>query len=128
MKEIFQKLKLPVIGLVVLLVGFVMYREFASEPESNAIITSTNEEAGPERDFLPILLQIQSVNFDERLFTDAVFRALVDFSQPIVPEPVGKPNPFGGAITGSVNSSVESLGFVEETGTPAGTGSIIKRQ
>lgn len=132
MKEIFQKLKLPMIGIAVLFGGFILYKEFMKTPDPKSVITSSSEQAGPEQDFLPLLLQIQSVSFDERLFTDAVFRALVDFSQPIVPESMGKPNPFSGAISGTVNSSVESLGFVEDQGSQSTStsrsGSIIKKK
>lgn len=131
MKEIFQKLKLPLIGIAVLFGAFILYQEFVKSPKSTAVITSTSEESGPERDFLPLLLQIQSIEFDERLFTDSVFRALVDWSQPIVPETVGKSNPFSGALSGGINSSVESLGFVEDQSSGGQVfpkpGSIIKQ-
>lgn len=117
MNEIFQKLKVPMIIIGILFGGFIVYNTFIKEPVSKDLLQkeSSNGAVVPEQDFLPLLLRIQNITLDERLFLDPVFRALVDFGQPIVPEPIGKPNPFKGAISSSVNSSVESLGFQDET-------------
>lgn len=117
MNEIFQKLKVPMIIIALLFGGFIVYNTFIKEPVSNDLIKkdTPNGAKMPEQDFLPLLLRIQNITLDEKLFLDPVFRALVDFGQPIVPEPIGKPNPFQGVLYSSVNSSVEDLGFEDET-------------
>ncbi len=117
MSEIFQKLKVPAIIISILFGGFIVYNNFIKKPVSNELIKKDSQSSvkTPEQDFLPLLLRIQNVTLDEKLFLDPVFRALVDFGQPIVPESIGKPNPFAGILTGVVNSSVESLGFADET-------------
>lgn len=114
MKETIQKLKLPLIIIATLIVGFIIYNTFVKKPVSTTLLKqSSTATSSPEQNFLPILIQIQGVTLDEKLFLDPIFRALVDFSQPIVPENVGKQNPFSGILLGAVNSAVESLGFTE---------------
>ncbi len=117
MKEILEKLKLPFIILAVLIAMFVIYNSFVKTPAttSNSILkqTSALPNQTPDKDFLPLLLQVQNVNLDQQLFADPVFRALDDGTQNIIPESIGKPNPFSGQLVGPVNSSVESLGFTD---------------
>ena len=126
MQETIKKFKLPLIIIAVLLVGFVMYNTFLKKPVSTTLLKqSSTATSSPEQNFLPILIQIQGVTFDEKLFLDPIFRALIDFSQPIVPENVGKQNPFSGILLGAVNSSVESLGFTE-SGTSVQTPAVKK--
>jgi hypothetical protein len=128
MSEIFQKLKVPVIIISILFGGFIVYNNFIKAPASNDLIKkeSVSSNNGPEQDFLPLLLRIQNVTLDEKLFLDPVFRALVDFGQPIIPESIGKSNPFMGVLVGSVNSSVESLGFVDGA-TDTEVNSVVKK-
>lgn len=115
MKEIFQKLKLPLIIVAVLVGGFIVYNSFIKAPASTALLQTNGGVATstPGQNFLPLLVQIQGVTLDQRLFLDPVFRALIDFTQPIVPESVGKQNPFSGTLSGSTQSSVESLGYTD---------------
>ncbi len=118
MREIFQKLKLPIIILALLFAFFIIYNTFIKNPEPTTLLKTTPQAAsGPESNFLPILLEVQGVTLDEKLFLDPVFRALVDFSQPIVPESIGKSNPFSASLGAGANSAVESLGFVDTSTT-----------
>lgn len=123
MSDLFQKLKIPLIIVAVLICGYIIYNEFVKPPVSNALLqTQTSATSTPaDQSILPLLLQIQGVTLDQKLFIDPVFRALIDRSQPIVPEPVGRQNPFSGALLGTVNSSVESLGFTDTLETPPAT-------
>ena len=119
MREIFQKLKTPIIILALIFAGFIVYNTFVKKPAPTALLKTTSTTAStPESNFLPILLEVQNVTMDENLFLDPVFRALVDFSQPIVPESLGKQNPFSGTLgAAAANSSVESLGFIDTATT-----------
>ncbi len=122
MGELFEKLKKPMIVIAVLIGGFVVYNTFVKQDQkSTALLKTSNvgNPGSPEENLLPLLLKIQNVTLDEKLFLDPVFRALVDRSQSIVPESVGKSNPFEGAITSDVMSNVEGLGFVDQTATGA---------
>ncbi len=125
MKEIFSRLKIPIIIIAVLFALLITYNVFVKKPVTKTLLKTTSQTGvgSPETNFLPILLQIQAVTLDEKLFLDPVFRALVDWGQPIVPESVGKQNPFSGASGSLVNSSVESLGFTDDSSTTTKTSS-----
>lgn len=120
MNDLFEKLKKPMIIIAVLIGGFIVYNTFVKQdPKSASLLKTSNvrNPASPEENLLPLLLKIQNVTLDEKLFLDPVFRALTDRSQSIVPESIGKSNPFEGVITSDVVSNVEGLGFVDETST-----------
>ncbi|MES2223933.1 MAG: hypothetical protein V4469_03295 [Patescibacteria group bacterium] len=119
MNDLFQKLKKPLIIIAVLIGAYIVYNTFVKQPTSTTLLKTSNVASPktPEEDLLPLLLKIQNVTLDEKLFLDPVFRALVDRSQNIVPESVGKDNPFAGGISSGVVSSVESLGFADVTST-----------
>src|SRR3989344_1331121 len=117
MKEIFQRLKIPIIIIAVLFAGLLFYNLFLKKPASPALLKTADQGGAPapESNFLPILLEVQAVTLDEKLFFDPIFRALVDFSQPIIPESQGKANRFSGASCASPNAVIELLGFTDET-------------
>lgn len=121
MRQIFQKLKIPIIILAIMFAGFIGYNTFVKQPTQTSLLKVTNQAgaSGPESNFLPILLEVQNVTLDENLFLDPVFRALVDFGQQIVPESLGKMNPFSATLGASANSSVESFGFIDRSTTTA---------
>lgn len=118
MKEIFQKLKLPIIVMAILFGGLIVYN-FTKKPASTKLLTTTDtvSSSGPEINFLPLLIEVQAVTLDEKLFLDPVFRALEDHSLEIVEEAKGKQNPFSYQLRSSPNSSVESLGFKDTSTT-----------
>jgi hypothetical protein len=47
-----------------------------------------------DRDIVNVLLQLRAVTLSGTIFTDPTFMTLQDFGSEIVPEPVGRPNPF----------------------------------
>ncbi len=47
-----------------------------------------------ERDLVATLLQLRSVSLDGTILGDPTFQSLKDFGSEIVPEPVGRENPF----------------------------------
>lgn len=49
---------------------------------------------GPGKEFVTQLLAIQSIKFNLSLFDDPVYKGLRPFSKPILPQEVGRPNPF----------------------------------
>jgi hypothetical protein len=126
MSELFEKLKKPMIVIAILIGGYIIYSTFMKKDAPTSLLKKDMVAGvkGPEDSLLPLLLKIQNVTLDEKLFLDPVFRALVDRSQNIVPENIGKPNPFSGTITSNVTSSVESLGFIDETSNIEATSTV----
>lgn len=123
MKDLFEKLKKPLIILAVLIGLYIIYNTFIKQDGSTALLKTSNVASPktPEESLLPLLLKIQNVTLDGNLFLDPVFRNLVDTTQNIVPESVGKDNPFSGSIYSDVVSSVENLGFTDETAIASST-------
>ncbi len=117
MKDLFQKLKPIIIVIAIAFGAMIVYNVFVKDNTQSTSLLKSNGGAvqSPDKDLIPLLLKIQNVNLDEKLFLDPVFRALVDYSQPIVPESVGKSNPFAEDFGPAASSSVESLGFTDET-------------
>jgi hypothetical protein len=60
-----------------------------------------------DQNLVATLLQLRAVKLDGTIFTEPTFRALQDFSTQIVPEPVGRPNPFA-PITVQATSTAAS--------------------
>ncbi len=53
-----------------------------------------NQIAAESSTFLRRLNDLKSITLDDSVFSNPRFDALVDFSEPISPEPVGRINPF----------------------------------
>lgn len=123
MSSIFQKLKTPLIIIMLLFVGVVVYNNFVKNGSGASLLQKNGTaKQAPDQDLIPLLLRIQNVTLDEKLFLDPVFRALVDFGQPIIPETIGKQNPFAPFIYSDVNNqALESLGFVDESSAASTT-------
>jgi hypothetical protein len=54
----------------------------------------TAENAQIEEELISELLKLRSIKLDNRIFTSPAFQSLEDFGHELVPEPVGRPNPF----------------------------------
>jgi hypothetical protein len=66
----------------------------SSESPGSLLAVETVAEQGASQDLVSTLLALRAVKLDASLFTDPAFVSLNDFSTQIVPEPVGRPNPF----------------------------------
>jgi hypothetical protein len=66
----------------------------SSETPGSLLAVETVTEQGANQDLVSTLLALRAVKLDASLFTDPAFVSLKDFSTQIVPEPVGRPNPF----------------------------------
>jgi hypothetical protein len=64
--------------------------------EETALVTEdfTSPASEADRDLVATLLELRSVRLDGNVFSDPAFQSLKDFGSQIVPEPVGRPNPF----------------------------------
>mgnify|MGYP003394305743 FL=1 len=79
-----------------LLVAGVVWYSFLRERQPEALLQSEDLTTGNaiDSDVVAVLLQLRAVSLSGTIFTDPVFRSLQDFGSPVVPEPVGRPNPF----------------------------------
>ncbi len=79
------------IGIVLVL--YVGYSYFLA-PSEGPVLTVTETASSPDADLVALLFELKNIRLDNTLFTDPVFRALKDFGQDLVAEPVGRNNPF----------------------------------
>lgn len=74
-----------------------IYSFFSKPKSSENLLVSTNQVTQSQvvgNEIISALNQIQTLNLNNDIFSDPVFRSLVDRSSPIPGEPVGKSNPF----------------------------------
>lgn len=67
---------------------------YSLSPSSSSQVLSASSTTGPGQEVVDTLRQLDAVKLDGGIFSEPAFSALRDFSTQIVPEPVGRPNPF----------------------------------
>jgi len=130
MSALWQKIKTPVLIVVILALAFFLYAHFftgqstdtSNLASDNATASSTETTTPEEQQFLALLLKIQHITINQSIFSDPVFLSLQDDGLPILDQPQGRPNPFapigsGNSISSVVGSSSASANI------PAGTNS-----
>ena len=87
--------KIIVIAIALVVAIMVWYGLSSSADTSSSLLsTQSVEDSGPDKDLVATLLALRAVKLDAALFTEPAFTSLKDFSTQIVPEPIGRPNPF----------------------------------
>ncbi len=107
MKELFAKYKNLLLFIGIVAVLFIGYSVFFGNKETEVLTRAQATDTGESvvgRELLSTLLELRSITLDEKIFGDEVFRTLVDFSQPILPLPVGRENPFA-PLPGSIQAN-----------------------
>lgn len=96
MIEIFKKYKTLLITVAIVSVAFVGYSIFLDRGSDGSVLTSqsASTRGGGDNELLLLLINLRSITLDDSLFRDPAFKDLVDFGQRLVPEPVGRQNPF----------------------------------
>lgn len=109
MKSVIKKI---IITVVIIGLIYFVYSMFFKKSENDALISGTNTFT-PSRNLAETqllgnqitqaLIRIESLNLDRGVFENPIFRSLVDRSEPIIEEPVGRTNPFAPLSDTSVN-------------------------
>lgn len=99
--QIIKKYKTILIIIVIVVVGGITYKSLFNTDKTKDFLTSDSNLSNKENtatlvesDLLSLLLDIRSVKLDGSIFTKEVFNSLQDFGQEIVPESIGRENPF----------------------------------
>lgn len=95
MGSMLSKKTILVMGLAAF-VGMVGWYVLRGTPAPDTLLV-TETAAAPneaERDLVATLLQLRTVTLDGTIFSDPAFQSLLDYGIDIVPEPVGRANPF----------------------------------
>lgn len=80
-------------GILVAILVWIGLSSSAS-PSGSLLQTETVDQNGSDQELVATLLALRSVKLDGAIFSDPGFQSLKDFSTEIVPEPIGRPNPF----------------------------------
>lgn len=85
-----------VIGAALVLAAFVAFSIFFRPAETPALTaTSVSQAQNPvDQQMIALLLTLHSITLDNSLFDNPTFMSLKDFGRELVPEPVGRENPF----------------------------------
>ncbi len=123
MKDLYEKFKLPIIIIALLGLAFVFYNMFfKTTADSSALVSNPVSGNSVSADFLPLLLKIQDIKFDQGFFANSTYTSLKDFGQTIITEDKQRNDPFSPVSGVNVSSStVEGLGFTVQTVTGTST-------
>ncbi len=102
MIEMLSRNKIVIIGLAILVGVGAWWGLSGNSSPADLLVTEdfTTSSGESDRDIVTTLLQLRSVSLEGTIFSDAAFQSLQDFGTEIIPEPVGRPNPFAPLIFG----------------------------
>ena len=94
--EMLAKNKIAIIVLALIVGVGAWWGLSGNSAPTDLIVTEdfTAPSSESDRDIVTTLLQLRSVSLGGTIFTDSSFQSLQDFGTEIIPEPVGRPNPF----------------------------------
>jgi hypothetical protein len=132
--------KILVLGVAVIAAAALWYGMSQSSAPDTTIVTSSaagtsNTPGGvvtpgpvdkDTQQILEILLALRAVKLDETLFSNQAFISLKDYSTQIVPEPVGRPDPFAPLGAAGQVSAAGTAG--QSSGTPGGSQGLQQSQ
>lgn len=121
MSSIFQKIKMPLIVLILIIIIFYGYSLLSKKGiDTKNLISDTSSNpttSQADQDFLNTLSKVQGIKIDTSIFSDQAFNSLTDDSQPIVPGQPGRTNPFAPIGVDSGSFSTTSAGTASTTDT-----------
>ena len=86
------------------IIAFTGWYFLSGSPSSTEVLTSETAPAPDgSGDLIHSLVTLRAVSLSGTIFSNPSFQVLQDFTTPIVPEPVGRPDPF--ATLGSENAA-----------------------
>ncbi len=109
MTQLFSQYKLYVFVGVAVLVIIGAWWFLSDAPQDDALLTTRDAQGGNvvDKELVGTLLQLRAVSLSGTIFSDPAFQELQDFGTQIIPEPVGRPNPF---LPASYNSTSTTPG------------------
>lgn len=101
--NLFGKYKLFIFIALGCVVALVAWWGFSGDNASESLLTTQNVADSTQGDkaLIDTLLQLRAVSLSGTIFSDPAFMNLRDFGTQIIPEPVGRPNPFAPIVTTS---------------------------
>ncbi len=94
MSGLIKNILFAVVFAVILWIGYKVFFSGDDAVLSTQDVLVISQATRDTQDFLTKLQQLRGIQLDESIFTDARLQSFIDHRQPIVPEPVGRANPF----------------------------------
>jgi hypothetical protein len=97
MMSLFSRYKNVLLVVAVIAVGFFVYNVFfMNNGPRGALVSETIDpvQAAVEQELIGLLAQLRSIQLDLSVFDNREFQSLIDFGQELIPEPIGRENPF----------------------------------
>lgn len=89
------KFSIIIFTIFLLVFGYWVYDSKREKPENlEAVSNKSMANINEEEKIIQTLNTLKSIDIDSEFFSNNAFRSLVDFSHELVPEAVGRPNPF----------------------------------
>ncbi len=93
------KLKKIIIIIVIAALVFFVYAIFFKKDPTGETLINTGQGLSAEAQAIGTqisqgLLRLEQIKLDKSIFTNELYLSLVDRSEPIIDEPIGRPNPF----------------------------------
>ena len=108
-------IKVAVLVVVVFLVlGFFGYYFFKNEPVSILSQNIPGNISDESLKILDALSELKKLQLNGEIFSDPAFGSLEDFSKPVDPEPIQRPNPFAPIESDRAPVSSGGFNFLEE--------------
>src|SRR3989344_1254522 len=117
MGTFFSKYKTFIFIAVGAIIVIGIWLSYSSDTPSDSLLTTEVLGGGlVDKELVDTLLQLRSVTLSAAIFSEPAFTQLQDFGTEIIPEPIGRPNPFAPLgvfppATSSPASSVNQLIF-----------------
>lgn len=93
--QLFSQYKLYIFLGVAVLLAIGAWWLLSDTSQDDALITTKNVQGvAVDKELVGTLLQLRSISLSGTIFSDPAFQQLQDFGTQIIPEPVGRPNPF----------------------------------
>ena len=97
MMNLINKYKNYLVLIFIAFLGYIAYSMFFAPDKEQEQLLETTEAKSIDvlgEEIIRAINQIQSLTLDESVLSDPILNSLIDLSEPIQPEPVGRRNPF----------------------------------
>ncbi|MBL4644611.1 MAG: hypothetical protein JKX80_01965 [Candidatus Pacebacteria bacterium] len=96
MIDIIKQNKVVLVIVILIIIAFVWFGFLSERKPTTSLLTSEtrSDDSAAEQEILRLLLDMRSIRLDDTIFKNPAFTSLRDFGRDIIPEPVGRTNPF----------------------------------
>lgn len=89
-----KTITISIVILLILLGGYFFFIRGGNASDPLLVALESSETSAAEQAVLSLLSRLNTISFSDSVFLDARFNSLVDNSVTLIPQPVGRPNPF----------------------------------